>query len=68
MARMNDELITDIRRRAVEARVTMTQVFRQAGLSPTLLHNWSKRNVTPRPLTVAKLYDALDALAKENGR
>jgi DNA-binding phage protein len=68
MARMNDELITDIRRRAVEARVTMTQVFRQAGLSPTLLHNWAKRNVKPRPLTVAKLYDALDALAKENGR
>lgn len=68
MARMNDELITDIRRRAVEARVTMTQVFRQAGISPTVLHNWQTKPVTPRPLTVAKIYDALDALAKENGR
>lgn len=65
---MNEDLITDIRRRAVEARVTMTQVFQRANVSPTVLYNWKTRNVTPRPLTVAKLYDALDALTKENGR
>ncbi len=47
---------------AVKARVPLTAFIRQAGVNPATFYRW-KNNADLRPLTLAKLADAVQAVA-----
>jgi predicted transcriptional regulator len=56
----------DIRRRAFEARVSINQLMKRAGLPNSTLWRWDTgRTTKPHPLTVAKIVDALTEIEAE---
>lgn len=54
----------DIEAKAVEARVTLTDVLEKAGVSRGTFYRWKRKEGLMRPLTKARLLDAIAELRK----
>jgi transcriptional regulator with XRE-family HTH domain len=56
----------EIRDRAYAARISVNALLRRAGVYNTTLWRWEQPEPTePRPLTLARIVDALDAAERE---
>lgn len=52
---------------AVKARTPLTAFIRQAGINPATFYRW-KSGAALRPLTLAKLADAVEAVRRRMGQ
>jgi len=53
----------EIEQAALAARLTLSEVFRQAGVAPSAFYNARRSGTNMRPLTKAKIMDAIRELA-----
>jgi predicted transcriptional regulator len=66
MFRRMDIQPDDIRRRAFEARVSINQLMKRAGLPNSTFWRWNTGRIDkPHPLTVARIVDALTEIEAE---
>lgn len=66
MAKSTPTLITsDIRKRAFDARISIRELQRQAGVANNIIYLWETRGNEPSPLTLAKIYDVLEKMENE---
>lgn len=59
-----------IRKRATDARVTLAQVLKLAGVSLSCFYHWEHGRTTPKPVTLGRISDALlhfERLKREKG-
>lgn len=56
----------DIRQRAYNARISINQLMKRAGLPNSTFWRWERGHiVNPHPVTVGKICDALEAFERE---
>lgn len=60
-------ITSDIRKRALGARISLRTLLKRAGVANNILHTWEVKRRTPQPMTLAKIYDVLDEVEKQNG-
>lgn len=60
-------ITSDIRKRALDARISIRELQRRAGVANNIIYLWETRGGTPAPLTLAKIYDVLEKLEAERG-
>ena len=59
----------DIRRRAYDARVSINQLMKRAGMPNSTFWRWERGHIAkPHPITVGRICDALDAIEREQAR
>ena len=63
---MTDEIMQNIERRALDARVSITDLCGRSGVSPATFTRW-RAGRKPWVRTIVKLETALDAIEKERG-
>lgn len=57
-----EQLMADVERRAYEARIELSPLCHQAGLSRTIAYRWKRREAIPSMPTIGKLERKLDEL------
>jgi len=68
MFRRMDIQPDDIRRRAFEARVSINQLMKRAGMPNSTFWRWNTGRIEkPHPLTVARIVDALNEIEAGRG-
>lgn len=53
---------TDVEAAALKARLPLNTFIKQAGVSPSAFYRWRNQEHELRPLTLAKLADAVEAV------
>lgn len=53
---------TDVEAAALKARLPLIKFIKQAGVSPSAFYRWRNQEHALRPLTLAKLADAVEAV------
>ena len=66
-ARMADDILTQIKRRATNARVSLTELSRIAGVSPATFTRWNNGS-SPWMRTIRKIEYALEDLEASTDR
>lgn len=56
-----------IRKRALDARISLRELFRRANVASNILHTWEVMGRQPSDLTLAKINDVLDELEAGRG-